>query len=88
MALVSCELLNYADSYFCYAIKQLITLSSKCKNKNVTALPRRTRALLPHTLNLSPATPSLGENPGENASERKASTEYTGSFAGSLHVLR
>ena len=80
MALVSCELLNHADSYFCYAIK--------CKNKNVTALPRCARALLPHTLNLSPATPSLGENPGENASERKASTEYTGSFAGSLHVLR
>ena len=40
MALMLCELLNNADLCFCYVIKILVMSSSKCANKNVTALAR------------------------------------------------
>ena len=60
MALVWCELLCNADFYFCYVIKTLATLSSKCTDKNATALLRRTRARLPPAINLFPATSFFG----------------------------
>ena len=56
--------MDNADFYFCYVIKMLITLSSKCAKKNATALSWRIRARLPPTINLSPATLFVGENPG------------------------
>ena len=55
-----CEFLNNAHFYFCYVIKTLATLSSKCKDKNATALLRRARARLPPAINLFPATSFLG----------------------------
>ena len=60
MALVSSELLNNADFYFCCAIKTLVTLSSKCANKTVVLTLVLT---CPHTVNSSPATSFLRENP-------------------------
>ena len=45
------KLLNNADFDFCYVIKMLI-------------LPRRARAQLSPTINISPATSYFGENPG------------------------
>ena len=61
MALMWCALLNYADFYFCYVIKTLVPSSSECMNKNVTSLPRRTRArYLPPNTNLFPATSIFG----------------------------
>ena len=68
MALVSSELLNNADFYFCCAIKTLVTLSSKCANKTVVLTLLLTLVLTlvltcPHTVNSSPATSFLGENP-------------------------
>ena len=47
MVLMSCELLNHADFYFCYVIKMLIILSSKCTNKKNEVL---TSALECHPL--------------------------------------
>ena len=42
MALM-CELLNNADFPSCYVIKTFVTSSSKCADKNATALPRYAR---------------------------------------------
>ena len=50
MALMSWELLNNADFYFCFVI-MLVMLSSKCVNKNAIALHRCTRARLSVTIN-------------------------------------
>ena len=50
MVLMSCDLLNNADFYFCYVTKMLAMLSSKCANKNVTASPRCARAQLLPTI--------------------------------------
>ena len=64
MALM-CELLNNADFPSCYVIKTFVTSSSKCADKNATALPRPGMPELncPPTINLSPATSFLGESP-------------------------
>ena len=58
MFLMSCELLNNADFYFCYVIKMLITLNSRWEQKCSTHFSTR----LAPTINLSPATSFFWEN--------------------------
>ena len=53
---------NNADFYFCYVIKNTCYIEFYT-NKNVTALPRCTRACLLLAINLSPATSFFGEEP-------------------------
>ena len=55
MVLMSCEfILNHADFYFCYVIKMLIILSSKCTNKKKWG--SHFSAWVSSTINVSPVT--------------------------------
>ena len=63
--------------YFWYAIKMPVTLSSKYANKNVTPLPRHTRARLSPTINSSPAASFGGEGgKGGRGEGRGESSHY------------